>query len=371
MKFFKFFNKTKIKIKGCNFGGLIEELRQREIKFDAKKISGMELELNFLSNYEAIIFDLLDKKCYDYTIIRKSNINGIKAFCVIFGVLFSMGLICGLSCFCLGISVECRDVELGNRINTVLEDLGVMGHSWKDLDLNNLEFELKERLDSVSMVNLSRRGVYLVCYATKFTEKDEMREDEILSQGLLASQDGVVSRIFVSQGTAIVSVGDVVSAGQLLVEPYKLNSEGEKVLCEVRAEVYLYVWESVLVEFCEEGYDFIRTGKKIENVITSFMGDVISKKESNVDFEHFEIERRVEYISSVLPVKCEYEIFYETEPVVVNKEFESEKEALIYEAKQKLYEKINQIDILEEKHTISQVGNKYFINYYGKKEIKI
>ena len=123
------------------------------------------------------------------------------------------------------------------------------------------------------------------------------------------------------------------------------------------------IWGKVLAgEIKQPGSYSLRTLDILSN---------LSKKEANVPFGHFETETSKRFLSDTLPLVVLTTYYYETTLVPVKKDFKAEEQSLIYQARQMAIKDMLESEICEEKHTISTVGDKYYITYYVKKEYKV
>ncbi len=368
---YKSFIKVQLNIVGTNFTSLFAELQKQNVVFEAQKISDTELSLKTRANFLPIIFALLQKKCYTYTITRKSGVNSASLIGALCAVLILFCVFVFLSNMCFGVQVI-ADKDLKQKVLNVLDENNLnQTLSWGSLDFSQIENLLLQNIPELSLVNVSQKGAFMLINTNEATLPNKIETSEKNIKGIFATQNGVVSRIFVASGTALVKVGDSVSFGQMLVAPFILNAESEQVEAEVIADVYLFLWDSVTIEFKENSYEYVRTGNFVEDQKLVFGNDILSNRETNCEYETFEAETFYTDVSNVLPVRLCTTRYYETTPVPVQKEFEAEKEALIYQAKQNLLNQVDETKILEEKYTISQVDEVYFVTYYTKREVKV
>ncbi len=353
-----------------NFGELVALIQKEQIAVDFRRIGDTVMLFETNRRNLPILFDILTRKCYTYRVITPQPANMWYRVGLLIGVVCSVVLLWVAAQFCWGVRVMATSGEIEASIRQVLDEKGYNGDAWHDIDCDAVEREILSAVPSVSMVSVSRRGAYLIVNTSPSTPPiiSEPKGDN--SAGIFATRAGVVSRIFVANGTALVRAGDAVTVGQILVAPYVLDAAGEQVPSEVSADVYLFVWENSCVEFDPEGVEYGRTGRVVSAMRTIFGGTILSQNEVTVPFEHYEIEVTSEYLSSVLPVKVETTRYYETVAVSVTRDFEAEREGLVFEAKQKLLDTLDESEIIEQKHTINHIDGKYYINYYAKREYK-
>lgn len=365
------FGKSQVEVTGVNFGELVALIQKEQIAVDFRRIGDTVMLFETTRRNLPILFDILTRKCYTYRVVTPNASNLWYKLGLVFGGVCLLLLLFVAMQFCWGVKIVSASTEIEDSILHFLDEKGYNGGAWRNIDCDTVEREILSAVPSVSMVNVSRHGLYLIVNTSQNTPPLTPEVPSDHSEGIFATRAGVVSRVFVANGTALVRAGDAVSVGQMLVAPYVLNAEGEEIHCQVSADVYLYVWESSCVEFDTEGVEYGRTGNSVTAMRTVFGGTILSQHEIKVPYEHYEIEVTSEYLSSILPVKVETTHYYETVAVSVTRDFEAEREGLIFEAKQKLLGSMQESEIIEQKHTINQVDGKYYINYYAKCEYKV
>ena len=369
LDFLQKFSIIQIKIVGTNFASLLNQLTREGVKLrNTKRTDDTTLFISITANNADTTFAILQKRCYNYSVTRKIGFNALNigVFAGILLVLVAFGV---LSCFCFGVKINSENDYIVSKVQQILNKEAVVGKTWGAIDNDKLEQTLRESIEDIGLVSVSRRGAFLWVNFSDITPPSEV-ENEINTSGVFATQNGVVSRIFVHSGTALVKEGDTVSLGQMLIAPYTEDEEGNQTPAVARGNVYLFVWDSATVEFRENDMLATRTGRTQQFAKITFRGNVLSDNSGEIEFENYEIERKIEYLSNVMPLKIEYITVYETEFVPVHREFKDEEQALIYEAREKVLAEVNEAEILDERHTVSLSGDTYYITYYVKREIK-
>ena len=369
LDFLQKFSIIQIKIVGTNFASLLNQLAREGVKLrNTKRTDDTTLFISITANNTDTTFAILQKRCYNYSVTRKIGFNALNigVFAGILLVLVAFGV---LSCFCFGVKINSENDYIVSKVQQILNKEAVVGKTWGAIDNDKLEQTLRESIEDIGLVSVSRRGAFLWVNFSDITPPSEV-ENEINTSGVFATQNGVVSRIFVHSGTALVKEGDTVSLGQMLIAPYTEDEEGNQTPAVARGNVYLFVWDSATVEFRENDMLATRTGRTQQFAKITFRGNVLSDNSGEIEFENYEIERKIEYLSNVMPLKIEYITVYETEFVPVHREFKDEEQALIYEAREKVLAGENEAEILDERHTVSLSGDTYYITYYVKREIK-
>lgn len=362
---------VELKIKGANFANLLNTITREEILVqNVSKIDDTTMLLKIRKNYLARLIAILNNKCYNYTITRKTGLFQNVGIGLVVGLVFCSIALAILSNFCFGVKINSDNVELVKKVEKVLSTHDFcVGKMWGSVNFEQIEATLRQEIEDLSLVNVTRNGAYLFVNFSSATLPITIEQEN--QQGIFSNVNGVISRVFVSKGTALVRPGDTVSVGQMLIAPYLLDANEEQVACSAKGAVFVYVWQSQTVEFSENSIEYARTGKTQVNQKVMFGNDILSSQENKISFETYQTEEKTKYLSNILPIKCIYTVFYETTPVTVTKKFADEETVLIYEAKQKALQSVSENEILEEKHTVSQIGEKYYITYYLKLEVQV
>lgn len=115
------------------------------------------------------------------------------------------------------VRVEVEDSELAEKIENELSLCGFgIGSSWSKSDLGKIEVDVLSKSESVSWLNINRRGT--VAYVSVIEKI--AREEPIKKEGysnVVATCDAVIEEITVLRGVAVVRAGDVVKKGDLLI----------------------------------------------------------------------------------------------------------------------------------------------------------
>ncbi len=364
------FRVIEITITGVGFDSFINELMRENVNIiSIKKPDNTTLKIKIRGKYERVTFAILKKRCYTYAISSSVGVGRAQAG-VLLGFVFLLIALAVLSQFCFGVKVNSDNGELVSRVNMILQENNLAPvRAFGALDFEKIEQVLRDEIDEIGLVSVSRRGAYLWINFSEITEPDDVEQEN--TTGILATANGVVSRIFVHSGTALVQEGDTVSIGQMLIAPYYLDDEGNATATTADGDVYLSVWNSATVEFREVEQVMTRTGKTQVCSRVLFGNDILSDNTAECIFDNYESEKSVRYLSNILPVKIEYTTYYETQAITVQREYSAERDALIYEAREKAYSLVDEGDILDERVTESVVGEVYYVTYYVMTEIKV
>ena len=165
----------------------------RKIRFCAKQ-SGMRVKI-------------LHKRGLPFFYARLSRHSGI----------FIGIALCAFLLFFYSRSIWRVDIKGNESISTehileVLEQNGVReGTLKKDIDYHRLQYALYEAMDDVAWLNVGIDGSRLILELREVTPKPESRDSETYCN-IVASRGGVVDKLQVYEGEALVREGDGVNA---------------------------------------------------------------------------------------------------------------------------------------------------------------
>ena len=110
--------------------------------------------------------------------------------------------------------------------------------------------------------------------------------------------------------------------------------------------------------------EYVRT----DNFVVSnrlYLGDaLISENISTHNFEHYEEESSISYISNIIPLKMQTIIVYETEGIEVEQNFEEQKQSVIDQTRLLALEKCKEdAEIIDESVATNFVADIWFVTY--------
>lgn len=231
------------------------------------------------------------------------------------------------------------------------------------LDTEMVEQEICERFKNVSFASCVIRGQTLV-----INIKEKLMPDEKYGQfqPIIAQKDARITQIDLISGTVNVKVGQLVQAGDVLVEPYVLDASGDIKKVEAEATIYGEVYNEASVDHYNSMISVERSGRVCQKNEVKLFGLTIYTFEDECDFAMYEVEYQdVELIDNlVLPFKLHRSIIYELEEKLIESNFEQVKEEYIQKAKEKALEKCANCDtIKEEFYTIRELAGVTIVNY--------
>lgn len=359
-------NHTKFHICGLNQERILNELSKN---FSLSEVDRLDKQN---TTFECSFFDA--KKVEKLLKEKKIKIKSIAHFGFVYKLkkLFvSYGLICAivLSSVLYGIQsqyilqyqiVGTENLDSQTILKFVEENFSKNKNS---LQTKDVEVGLIDAFDEISFVSCMIKGQTLVI---NIKEKLLPGEKYGAFKPLVASADGCVTKIELVSGTLTVRVGDIVKKGDILVEPYTIDTSGNIKKVEAKAQIYAQVYNEGSSQHFEKFIEIKRTGKTMQqNEITLFGLSIYSFKE-NKNFKMFESESKdVELVKNLfLPFKMKKTTFFELEENLIETKFEDVKDDYIDKARVKALEKCKNCDtIIEEFYTLRHISGETIVNY--------
>ena len=303
LKYAKRVGKTKILVKGANAVRAVSAISKT---YKVEGVCVLKEGVAFLvsSKHCDKIIALLSNLCYDYKIVNSQGalVRVMHALARVGVVAGLVGVICVFAIypsFITGIRVQsvgdyAIEDKLNSQICDILSSYGVengkraVGVDWQQVQTDIL------KLDGVAFASVEKNGTHIVVKV-----KPKMREDilDISGSAVKARKRAVVSRIVVESGTAVKKYGDVVDAGDVIIDGY-IEYGDEKIPVQASGYAYGRVYYEKEIFFpdtvIERTYGAQKTITKL-----SMFGKIPSKPKS--PFEVYECQISVESFGFLLP----------------------------------------------------------------------
>ncbi|MBQ2952026.1 MAG: sporulation protein YqfD [Clostridia bacterium] len=198
-----------------------------------------------------------------------------------------------------------------------LDEMGVNAPMLRRrVDPAALRDELEWRYPKVAWVECGWRGSTLEIRFVQGVEGREASDDGACD--VVAARDGVVVNIVTRAGTPVVSPGDVVRAGDVLIRGVERTSGGLERLVAARGSVYARVWDSAAVQTPLTQLQSVSTGRIAEsNTIVSPWFSLWKGGEHG--FAHADTHRQEQSLGGFFwPLTVRYETHIETDLRSVN-----------------------------------------------------
>ena len=274
-----------------------------------------------------------------------------------------------LSLFVWNIHFEGNVTQNTEELLAYLETIGVKhGVLKSEIVCENIETNLRSQYPNMLWVSAEMRGTRIIVQIKENTDDDiiskvEYKDESAVS--IVSDRAGIVDSIIVRQGTPLVTVGEEVTAGQILVEGfYEIkNDAGEVVRYEgvpADADIKLVAVEAYSDTFSME-YEKKRYTQKKRLGIKAVIFDKSYEFTPKIPFQNYEtVENKKEFHVTenfYLPfsIECQWYLEYEIEKCLYTRE---EAKTLAEKRFQEKYENILQkgVQIIEKDVKIDTNG---------------
>lgn len=175
---------------------------------------------------------------------RKRKILGL-------GIVFFIVVLYVMSAFVWRITITGNErVDTQEIKNFMLSNNIKVGTLKNNIDIQATETLLMQKFEDFSWVSLRKNGTILELLITENIEKKEIVDRETTCD-IVANNDGIIYSMATSEGDAVVSIGDVVKKGDVLVksEVYLREDENGKHYTYVHADADVVAKTYINVEF--------------------------------------------------------------------------------------------------------------------------
>ena len=261
---------------------------------------------------------LLPEGCYKLNIGSSRGLSlmlyAFRArYCLIAGIIISIILAFFASSRIWFVKVRgCEKVSEENVLQ-LLESYGLKsGASISGEELDEMEKRLMQDVSDISWVGISRRGVNIYAY---IKESSELPESTPIDKpaDVIALKDGVVEKVTVLQGRAVVTQGQTVRAGDVLISGELIYQDLPYQYIYALGDVQARIWYSGERKISLVQSETVRTGNTAVVRTMRIFGQDIPLDGEN-PFASYEVESREQDVMNLgIPVTIITQTYYETE----------------------------------------------------------
>ncbi len=276
------------------------------------------------------VFKKIEKLFADKIEYSASELLGFRGFLFKnrhrYGIFIALFIGCILSLFSSSvvwdIRVEGNELSSDEEIIQELSSVGFkVGSLWKVSDKNKIEASMLDISDSVSWININRRGcVAYVKVIDKISYPQE--EEKVCFANLVAERDCIIEEITVVEGYALVKPGETVKKGQILISGV-IPSEAGGGFCYAKGSVIGRYSDEISVNLSRSGMEKVLKDKKLRSYSLVFFGKRLNifKSYGNLSEECGIIEdkRSISFFGiKKLPfeIRKEYSFEYEFQEII-------------------------------------------------------
>jgi similar to stage IV sporulation protein len=208
------------------------------------------------------------------------------------GFLFFLLFLYGLSSFIWMVEIEGVINADRQAILDALSENGIRPGAFKmNLDIRNIENKILNEIPDLIWIGIELRGSKALISIQEAT-KPPIMIDPLTPFNIVAKRDGIIEKIIVLDGEAMVSEGDTVKEGQLLVSGIiQDNVTGTLRYTHAQAQVLARTWYDAKSAVAYDRVKYSMTGKKVVHKYLEYGRFTIGLRKDNMDFEFYEISK--------------------------------------------------------------------------------
>ena len=373
-----FINECKLRVDGVNIDRIYKLLLKNNIQM--KNIDRPDYkQLHFVVSAKQLktALKLLDNPSYKVVVEKYYGLSKflkiIKqrfSFVVVL-IVFIVSLVAN-SCLLNKIEVYGNSTIPTSQIVELLSQNGIKRMSFiSGINTDNCEQLILNNFEEIGLVSVAKIGNSLI-----INIKEKTLNNQLTSAGekIVSNYNGQIEEMQIIEGTSKYKVGDIVKIGDVLVDNYYINANGEKVKSKANAKIKMKVWFSHSVIFDNQVEVNERTGQKIQNVEYKLCDFVIKKTNKQNNFEKYEQENTEMYVfkNNFLPLKINKTTYYEVETKIITRNFDDYKQSILQECYNKAQEKIEStLTVIKSFDTINKMENGYIVSAYYECEVYV
>ena len=222
--------KSTFVVKGLNLDRLINHVQRKNIVlYDVKKTGAKRMLVSVKLSDGKKFFAITKELCYNVKKVRDKGVGYpvyylIKNFGLVLGATIFIAIAVFFNDVIFEISFSGSGKVYGREVKEYLTQIGVEKYSrFSSVDLDALGDKILQNNKHFSFVECEKKGNRLNVELALSTDNVDRLDGNVYE--LFSDVDGVVESITVYRGTAVVSVGDVVKKGDLLVGGYAVIKE--------------------------------------------------------------------------------------------------------------------------------------------------
>ncbi len=349
----------KIELEGYNLDELIKVLYRKKITL----INLQKVEDNH------IIFEIEDK---DHKKVKKYILNYktktilgrfrqlpklmLANLGIILGVFFGSIFMLFASAFTWQICVYGTEELTYNEIITVLANNGIKKGKINHASCEEIETILLNNYNRIAQVSVIKQGTAIII---NLSEKLVYNSTEY--EPITAKFNGIVTETHILTGTTNVKVGDYVNVGDVLVLPFNILPNGERVSVKPMAEIKAKIFVVGTCSLSKTEQCLTRTGKTIITYnYQLFNFNLFSGKNKN-SFALFDRIVYNENVSDLIPFKRQKIVYYELAITEKTNNLTEEQTALEQKARQLAQSKLpTDYTLLDESSSVSVVEDTMY-----------
>lgn len=329
-----FKNVFRIRIKGLNIDRLLSYIQQNFKVYNISRVEYDELIFDIsYSNYN-ILLSKIDLSSLNISIERTYGIkyffNSLKRnLALVISILICLSVVLYVNTRLLKISIYGASESTMEQIEKLLKAKNITTFKSNNISLNNLEKDLIENVNEISLVSAVIKGNVLI-----INVKEKLPEVKLEYADFIAPYNLIIEEIECHQGTILKNKGEIVKRGESIIGAYVLDGEENKIDVEPFYNIKVKTFVVGEIKFEEIETKLVRTGKQFTNSCYNIFGKDFLKTENENNYKLFEEKyNNLNLFKNLfIPLSVTRNTFYELKEVKVEHDFEKEKDKLLNES---------------------------------------
>jgi len=269
---------------------------------------------------------------------------------LLLGVVLFISIIYYLSTFVWNIEINTENYISPYELRSQIKGFGIRpGLSKKDIDVYALENKITRNNDEIMWVKARIDGVKLKVDVVERQSPPIITSNQTPCN-LIASKDGIVSRVFTTEGTAIVTSGQVIQKGDILVKGEQ-GKEGSVYPVHAEGEVIARTFYEGIKEVPLNKITKVKTGNSISNLYIKIANKKIYLKNSIIPYTNYDkIENSNKFVNK--------ETYYEVE----EKNISADSTKIIKEITSNILKNLDKnVKVIDKIENVKKEKDKYLI----------
>ena len=244
--------------------------------------------------------------------------------------IFAITLVLIIACiitisnFIWNIEISGIDETKQKEILEFIQREGVdIGKYKNNIDLQNLINKIRIERDDIAWIGMEIKGTNLKIQVVEADKKPEIIDENDYCN-IVATKDGIISKVEAQNGTPVVSEGDTVKKGDVLIQGWIEGKYTDNTYVHAEGQVIAKVWYSEKEKvYYKQNYEN-QTGNKEKKYSLNINNFKINFFKTLSNFENYDTIRTIKKLKITSN-------FYLPIEIVVNENFEKQKNEVVYD----------------------------------------
>ncbi len=279
-----------------------------------------------------------------------------KFFIILLIIVF--WIILGLSNFIWNIEVVGTETINADEILELVKSEGLaIGKSKGSIDTDKIINTIRLERDDVAWVGISIRGTNAIIEIVEADEKPDIVDDDEYCN-IVADKDAIIIKVSAQNGTPLVSEGDVVTKGDIIISGTMEGKYTEARYVHAQGEIQAKVWYTSTQTVYLKETQKQETGNEENGFSVKINNFQINLHKSVPNFEKYdtiEMYKKLKLFSDFyLPIEIIKYTYKEYEEIVVIHSIEGAEQIGIERASEDLKDELEGKEILDKKVNVKQ-----------------